>query len=198
MTWRAMGTAVAVVAAFVGLVVAMRWLDRDAAPALRATPETSLRDAAIDDMLERLDLFDAQRHPRGGGLEHRYALRRDAQLVHDGATGLAWQRASSGGRLTWDAAERYLEALNQRAFLGYRDWRLPTLEEAMSLVRAEPRASDGLHIDPIFQGEAWWLWTADRQDLVTAWVVYLPGGHALAYPLVDGSAYVRAVRTQRR
>lgn len=195
MTWRAMGTAVAVVAAFVGLVGVLRWLDRGAAQTLRSTPETNLSDAAIDDMLRQHDLFDAQRHPRGRGLDHRFRLRRDEQMVSDGATGLAWQRASSEKRLTWQAASRYLDALNQRAFLGYRDWRLPTLEEAMSLVRPASRASDGLHIDAIFQGEAWWLWTADRQDPMTSWVVYLPGGHSLAYPLVDGSAYVRAVRS---
>lgn len=196
MTWRGVGMVALVMVLFSALVIAIRWLDRGATVTLRATPNVRLTDTAIDGLLERYDLFDAHRHPHGRGLGHRYTLRRDAQLVRDAATGLEWQRASSQGRLTWRAAEGYLAELNQRAFLGYRDWRLPTLEEAMSLVQAEPRAVDGLYIDSIFHGEAWWLWTADRQDLMTSWVVYLPSGHTFAYPAVDGSAYVRAVRSR--
>lgn len=196
MTWRAVGMAALGMALFGALVMALRWLDQGPGVALRATPAVDLSESALDSMLARFDFYDAHRHAEGGGIENRYSLRRDRQMVRDAATGLEWQRASSEGRLTWRAAEGYVADLNRQAFLGYRDWRLPTLEEVMSLVEPEPRPADGLYIDPLFRGEAWWLWTTDRPDVVTSWVVYLPGGHSFAYPAVDGSAYVRAVRSR--
>lgn len=55
------------------------------------------------------------------------------------------------------------------------EWRLPTLEEAMSLM--EPvRNEDGLFINPVFSDKQRWIWTADQHGVSSAWVVYFGGG----------------------
>ena len=147
-------------------------------------------------MLAERGFFDAHRNPRGSGVAHRYRLLDGGQVVADDATGLQWQRGGSPGRRTLEGARDYVSGLRRGALGGFSDWRLPTLEEAMSLT--EPTRSDGgLHLDPIFGDETWLMWTADRESLVAPWVVYLDGGTCLVHVPMGGSAHVRAVRSQR-
>jgi hypothetical protein len=161
--------------------------------ALRATPAGGLSAAAVGRRLAELDLFEVYRNPRGHGVRHRYELTAGGRVVLDRATGLAWQRGGSARPLRFAAAEAEVAGLNRAAFAGFADWRLPTLEEAMSLVEPAPRPG-GLHVDPLFAPEQWWIWTADRESVVGVWVVYLYGGSCLLHVPVGGSTYVRAVR----
>lgn len=62
--------------------------------------------------------------------------------VADQATGLIWQQSESSskafggisGALTWEKAFQYVAAMNESAYAGYSDWRLPNLKEINSLV----------------------------------------------------------------
>ena len=63
-----------------------------------------------------------------------------AGFVTDLATGLMWeQKAGDGGvhdkdgTYTWEAALSWVADLNTQGYLGYRDWRLPTIKELSSL-----------------------------------------------------------------
>jgi hypothetical protein len=65
----------------------------------------------------------------------------------DRATGLMWQQAGSAEEMSFAEAGMYVAQLNAgNGFAGYRGWRLPTLEEAMSLI--EPVENDG-SFDPL-------------------------------------------------
>ncbi|MFQ5629026.1 MAG: DUF1566 domain-containing protein, partial [bacterium] len=79
-------------------------------------------------------------------------------------------------------------------FAGHNDWRLPTLEEAMTLVEQIPN-SDGLYIDPVFDNKKrLWMWTSDRDDANTAWYVNFNYGYSKLNRIKSGNNYVRAVR----
>ncbi|MEA3315978.1 MAG: DUF1566 domain-containing protein [Campylobacterota bacterium] len=48
-------------------------------------------------------------------------------------TGLYWQINIENKRFTWEQAFEYAKELNAKSYGGYNDWRVPTLEELMSL-----------------------------------------------------------------
>jgi len=76
-------------------------------------------------------------------------------------------------------------------FAGF-DWRLPTLEEAMSLMKPVQNET-GLFIDPLFDRTQEWIWTADKVSASRAWYVYFIIGHCSTLD-IDDLSYVRAVR----
>ena len=94
--------------------------------------------------------------------------------------------------MDFDAALAYIKKLNGRSFAGFKDWRLPTLEEAMSLM--EPKQKNrNLYIDPIFDKKQQWIWTSDKESASSAWVVYFYDGTCHLYHVYYGT-FVRAVR----
>jgi uncharacterized protein DUF1566 len=91
-----------------------------------------------------------------------------------------------------DEVEAMIVDLNRSAFATFDDWRLPTLEEAMSLMEPEPIGPTGFHMDPIFKPLAW-IWTADRfvtrDGSVGAWIVFYNNGLSMSVYLHGGSGY---------
>lgn len=65
-------------------------------------------------------------------------------------TGLMWQRNVDLPSADLGDALTHIEKLNRQRFAGFDDWRIPTLEEAATLL--EPRRSDAAHLylDPVF------------------------------------------------
>jgi hypothetical protein len=119
------------------------------------------------------------------------------EVVVDHATGLMWQKSGSPNFMTYQEAQAYIEQLNTQKFAGYSDWRLPTIPELMSLLEPEKQSND-LYINPIFDAEQWWCWSADRRikgesSPGAAWRVYFDVGSVYWGSL--NSYYVRAVRS---
>ena len=113
-------------------------------------------------------------------------------VVLDQATGLMWQKSGSDGELEYEDARAYIQQLNRQRFAGYDDWRLPTIEELMSLLEPE-KQSNGLYISPIFDTEQSWCWSADRDSSGLAWGVLFVSGN-LDWLILHSTNYVRAVR----
>jgi serine/threonine-protein kinase len=116
--------------------------------------------------------------------------------VTDRSTGLTWQQAGSDHLISWYEAHDYLQQLNEGRFAGRGTWRLPTVNELMSLLTQVPRAVD-LCIEPIFDQDKRWLWSADRRSFVAAWYVSLDLGYVYWQ---DFTCYyfVRAVSSDNR
>jgi hypothetical protein len=129
-------------------------------------------------ILKEFDFFDLELNKEGHGLFHLYEVRviEGDKVVVDHATGLMWQQSGSPYYMTYAEAEKYIRDLNNQRFLGYNDWRLPTLEEAMSLM--EPKKHGDLYIDPQFDKTQRWIWTGDKESAGLAWVV---GFHLVRY-----------------
>jgi Protein of unknown function (DUF1566)/TIR domain len=163
---------------------------------LRSEPTTLSRDA-VRLMLAEHDLHDRVRNPEGrgpGNHSGRYERRvSDGQtIIIDGSTRLMWQGVGSERVMSRAAAADAIAALNTRDFAGYADWRLPSLEEAMSLVR--PEARDGLYMDPEFAPRtAPFIWTTDMEATDRSWLVNFFYGSCDTEKL-GFHAYTRAVR----
>jgi hypothetical protein len=175
-----------------GLPALMQSADRKPIK-LRDQPHAALSENTVKQVLQEKGFYDSVRNTAGKGLAHFY-IGYDSQgagVVMDHATGLMWQQSGSPDYLTYADAEKYVSDLNAKRFAGYNNWRLPTLEEAMSLM--EPKQHDGLFLDPVFDRKQWCIWTADLESAGVAWVAYFSIGHCY-HALVTDNVFVRVVR----
>ncbi len=122
--------------------------------------------------------------------------------VRDAATGRMWQRYGSEYPLSWQEAHEYVAMLNETAFAGHADWRMPTVEE-LSTIMEEPPMLGGHCVASVFGPEddpggtdaaRDSLWTCDRKSYMAAWFVSASMGFVGWQDHTCGFG-VRAVRT---
>jgi hypothetical protein len=151
----------------------------------------------VNEMIVRHGFYEANQNPGGRGASHQYKLQviDGDKVIFDEASSLMWQQSGSDERMEFRYAKKYINELNETQFAGFNDWRLPTLEESISLV--EPERHKGLHINIVFERRQSWIWTADQNQLLGSllqWVVNFIKGYSYFYLLDYGQNYVRAVR----
>jgi hypothetical protein len=158
----------------------------------RHVPKNNLQDSS--EILHKYGFFDNYKNKNGKGIRHLYETKEIPRqnVIMDYASGLMWQQSGSTEEISYEKAKAYVEALNSQNFASYRDWRLPTLEEAMSLM--EPTRKNGnLYIDPVFDATQRWIWTSDIYSASSAWVVDFSRGNCDNNVFYYGN-YVRTVR----
>ena len=96
-------------------------------------------------------------------------------LIKDAASSLIWERSGSPYPLTWAQALRRIYDLNETSFMGRNDWRMPTVDELISLVSPSPEGKGFCQASP-FDPRQDWLWSADRRSFTSAWLVSLSEG----------------------
>jgi len=107
----------------------------------------------------------------------------DDETVVDSLTGLEWQRTWAGG-MTWQAAFDYCATtLNEEAYGGHTDWRLPSYHELAGIVdygRFGPALDTVAFKDPShFDAGTGYFWTSSsyaRNPGDRWWVNFGPGG----------------------
>ena len=106
-------------------------------------------------------------------VNHDYNIKtiKGNKVVVDNATGLMWHQSGSDDYMYWDEAKKWVRSLK---YAGYSDWRLPTVEEAASLLESNKR--NDLYIDPVFSKKQEWIWTGDRYGSEAAWDVFFNDG----------------------
>lgn len=116
-------------------------------------------------------------------------------LIADPHADLIWQQAGSEYPFSWQKARAYIDQLNRHRFGGIDSWRLPTVEELMTLLTPPPR-NDAFCIPPVFDTTQKWLWSSDRSSFTAAWFINLELGFVAKN---DFSAlfYAKAVCTRR-
>ena len=124
------------------------------------------------------------------------------RMVDDNNTGLIWEMKSPekndinflNNAYTWEDAFTYIKNLNQRAYGGFRDWRLPNREELRTIVDYNgqiPACDNKFFPDclPAF----YWSKDSNNKEPLFGWGIYFAYGCAICY--LKSSFYpVRAVR----
>ena len=127
------------------------------------------------------------------GIARSYTRDDTKKVVIDHATHLMWQDDSDAQTVqkNWQEAKEYCEALSLG---GFTDWRLPTVEELLSITdmgRFDPS------IDPVFQNVVngrYWSMTTVAGDTSRAWIVLFDDGRD-GLNLKSNDRYVRCVRS---
>lgn len=160
----------------------------------RSTPQQRLSENAVKMMLVKNKFYDRDWNSKGTGIENIFASMKtnDDETVNDYNTGLMWQRNGSPNYMTFEQAQVYIKRLNIDRFGGFTDWRLPTLEEALSLL--EPiKLDNSLFINSLFDNTQQWICTADKINEARVWGVRFNSGYCSSDSIHYGY-YIRAVR----
>ena len=106
---------------------------------------------------------------------------------------LMWHRATSADRLNFKDAESYCKALTTG---GHTDWRLPTIQELLSLVDYT-RHDPAIDVAQFPDTKSNWYWSSSPDASAPAdcaWIVTFLHGNSYYGPR-DNTAFVRAVRS---
>lgn len=124
---------------------------------------------------------------------HEGDFRNVGETVVDAATALQWQYGGSEFPLSWSDARAYVDALNDQAWSGHDDWRLPTVMELVSLLRPPPSGTDYC-LSPDFAPHQKRLWSCDRRSFTSAWYVSMELGFVAWHDRTVAN-HAKAVRT---
>ena len=114
----------------------------------------------------------------------------NSDVVVDRATSRSWQKTGSPYALNWQEAHSYISFLNRIHFGGLCSWRLPTLDELLSLLNESPEQT-GTFSDP----QRKWLWSCDLHGKTERWFINLDMGYVASQDM-DCPNYVKAVSSE--
>lgn len=134
---------------------------------LRSTPAV-VQEEEVAAIVRAHNFFDRQYNPEGSFANH-LVNNGDGKTITDLVTGVMWQR--TGCDITAIRhIHAWVEKLNREKFAGYSDWRLPTMEEALSLL--EPGQNEkGLRIHPCFCLAQPFIFLADERKPGGYWFI---------------------------
>ncbi len=160
---------------------------------LRSRPATVL-EADIDSLVRQGNFFDRHHNP-GGDFPKFLVDNQDGETVTEMAVGLMWQRG--GSDITSIRSSRNIVGqLNQSRFNGFNDWRLPTIDEALSLM-CRHRNGQGLFLHPCFSVEQPFIFTADQRRPGGYWFVDYSNGTVFWASGFNPGGFVRVCRSIR-
>lgn len=177
---------------------------------LRNQPVNNLTPTELKEFIRNYGFFDSSTN-KHGLFKNEFVDNGDG-TVTDRATGLMWQKGGSEKSYGNRNAYKYIKKLNKSQFAGYSDWRVPTVEELVSLL--EKDKINGVHIDSVFDNQQIRCWSNDEAEyshgsrITVGWVADYNYGKikkAKWYDTCDSSwksgrevmpdNYVRAVRS---
>ncbi len=134
-----------------------------------------INDGEITAVMEKWNFYDGDYNTEGN-FENSLVDPGDGRMVVDQRTGLMWQR---GGLdiTSVRSMHRRIEQLNKEGFAGFHDWRMPTMEEAMSLMEKESNSKD-VHLNPCFSKEQPFIFVAAQRKPGGYWFVDYKHGRA--------------------
>ncbi|MDR3629766.1 MAG: DUF1566 domain-containing protein [Desulfocapsaceae bacterium] len=159
---------------------------------LPSEPAIISEEQAVE-IITREGFFDTFLNNQSRGFQNALARTQEPQVVVDERTGLMWQRGGIDITSIRTMQQR-IKDLNTRDFAGFNDWRLPTLEEAMSLLEPLENAK-GLHLHPCFSKDQPFIFVAAQRKPGGYWFVDFKHGRAFFSSGTIPGGFGRLVRT---
>lgn len=119
----------------------------------------------VDAIIRAGNFFDTQYNPKGR-FTNFLVDNHDGLTVTDKVTGIMWQRGGCDIN-SIRKIQSYVKKMNDSRFAGYGNWRLPSMEEALSLMEAQQN-DKGLYLHKCFSADQPFIFLAGRRD---------PGGY---------------------
>jgi len=161
------------------------------ASALPSEPAVISEEQA-EEIIARWGFFDTFLNPKGS-FDNALKRTADTQVVIDEKTSLMWQRGGIDITSVRTMQQR-IDTLNSQHFAGFTDWRLPTLEEAMSLLEPIENAK-GIHLHACFSKEQPFIFVAAQRKPGGSWFVDFKHGRAFWSSGTIPGGFGRLVRT---
>ncbi len=117
----------------------------------------------------------------------------------DKVTGLTWQKLPGLNR-TYAELAAYVDTVNAAAPCGFTDWRVPSVDELLSLMDASKTTGNPINADYMsvladaMAGQFWTNESRSAPGAVDAWQLDASNGAAISYVAKTGSLGVRLVR----
>jgi serine/threonine-protein kinase len=125
------------------------------------------------------------------GYVRNHFIKISDKTVEDRSTGLMWQISGSHFPRTWTEAHLYIHRLNQEAYGEIDHWRIPTIDELVTILKPSAQGS-ALCIAPVFDTTQRWIWSTDRRSYVSAYYADMELGF-VGWQDFSAPYYVRAV-----
>ena len=132
-------------------------------------------------------------------------LKNEGGTIYDSLTSLMWMsndsRLDLDKEVSWSEAEKYAADLNEKKVGGHDDWRIPSVQEALTLFDKNKLNKDfksgDIHLDSIFPpGAGNTTWTSETRGREAQIIFYING---LPYWYEkDDKTISHAVRLTRR
>lgn len=150
-----------------------------------------ITDDTIAEVIRAGNYFDNELNPQGS-FANFLTDNGDKLTVTDQCTGLMWQRKGLDiGSLR--VTKREIEKINRQGLAGFNDWRLPSMEEAMSLME-QKKNSKGLYINPCFSKEQPFIFVNASRTPGGVWFVDYKQGRAFWSSATIPGGFARLVR----
>ena len=150
------------------------------------------KDEDVEKIIQEWGFFDGKIHP-GGQFENHLCRSGEKGVVIDQRTSLMWQ--TEGLDISSIRTMRKkIEKLNATGYAGYKDWRMPSLEEAMSLMNPDVNEK-GVRLDPCFSMEYPFIFVAARRTPGGYWFVDYKHGCAFWSSGTIPGGFARLCRT---
>jgi len=95
-------------------------------------------------------------------------IENDDNTIADHATNLTWEKYGSRYPLTWERAHAHVQRLNKNEYGGHTDWRMPTIDELITLFTGRTEPGDFCQ-ESIFDPRKARLWSSDTKAFTAAW-----------------------------
>ena len=114
---------------------------------------------------------------------HLITLKDD--LVFDSKNKIIWNKSGSKGILKYNETQDWIDDLNNNRYCGFNNWRLPTIEEILSLINPENIKKNRSLLNSLFSDKLDIIWTGDKINKEKYWVLLTNRGTVHPYKLDD-------------